>query len=243
MTPRRALAIAAISLAGCDHLLQLEDIKPNRDAPASDARPDTPPDGLPDAPAEVLCSGDDFNHSPIDVTVWPTVFNNAPSSVVDDGAQLVFTLGSNAPAKYSGVITDYRDFSHMRTVIEVDQVPGMVGATVELAWRNMNGDRLDIYVDGNSIFFGQMTGSGPDEFGTTYDPTQMRWWQIRHDAGAVDVAFDTSPDGVTWTKQHSLFPSVSLVNVAVLLQAGTYNSLGSPGGARLDNFAMIGTCL
>jgi hypothetical protein len=240
MTRLWALAIAVIPLAACDQLLLLEDIHPKHDARSADAPPDAPPD----AASEVLCMGDDFNHSQIDPTLWKNVYSNAPSSISDDGATLLVLLGSNAPGDYSGVGTAPYNFSHMRTVIEVDQIPGQTGATAELSWSNGTNDRLDIYADGNTLYFGQILSTLSDEQTLPYDSTQMRWWQIRHDRDAIQVAFDVSPDGSSWTTLRTVFPSasISLATITVQLQAGTYQLVPSPGNARFDNFAMIGTC-
>jgi len=228
----------AIPLAACDHLLALEDIHPKHDA-----MPDMPPDMPIDAASEVLCRGDDFNATQIDATLWKTVYNNA-RSITDDGAQLVVMLSSNTPGAYSGVGTGTYDFSHMRTVIEVDQVPGQMGATAELSWSNGTMDRLDIHVDGTMLYFGQILSTGRDEQTVSYDATTMRWWQIRHERDAIQVAFDVSPNGSDWTNLGTAFPSASIVltGIIVQLQAGTYQPVTSPGRARFDNFAMIGTC-
>jgi hypothetical protein len=240
MTRRWALAIAVISLAACDHLLSLDDIHPKHDAMV-----DVPPDVPPDAASEVTCASDDFNHTQIDATLWKTVYSTPPSSIRDDGAQLVVTLGANTQGAYAGVITAPYNFSHMRTVVELVQIPGQMNATAELSWSNGTMDRLDIHVDGTMLYYGQILSTGRDEQTVTYDPAQMRWWQIRHDRDAIQVAFDVSPDGSSWTNLGTAFPSASimLTSITVALQAGTYLPVGSPGPARFDNFAMIGTCL
>lgn len=241
---RILVVIVLGSLAGCDHLLDLGPIQPivdahSLDAPSLDAPSlDAPLDG-----PDVQCLSDNFDHPSIDVNVWPNFYNTAPSFVSDDGSQLVVMLGTASGNAYAGVITSPYNFAAMRTQVEVVQIPAAPGATIELAWRDpASQDRLHIYVDGSHIYFGQIVGSGPTDFGVLYDAAAMRFWQIRHELGAATVSFETSPDGRTWTVQHSLFPPISLASIVVELQAGTYTSLMSPGTGKFDNFAMYGAC-
>jgi hypothetical protein len=199
---------------------------------------DTPPDG-----PEVLCASDDFHHHAITARLWPTTYQTPPAMITDNGSQLFVALGTSTTAAYSGVQTKSYNFGDMRTVIEVDNVPGANGATVEIAWRSTtNSDRLHMYVDGATLYFGQVTTTGPDDLGAPYDPIAMKFWQLRHDLSAVDVAFDTSADGQTWTTLRRIYPAISLSSVYIEIQAGTYKSVATPGFAALDNFAMIGIC-
>ncbi|MGE5184429.1 MAG: hypothetical protein ACM31C_20305 [Acidobacteriota bacterium] len=230
------IAVVALlgSLAGCDHLLQLDKIRPIGDASSIDAPLDGP---------ELLCLSDNFDHASIDTTVWPHMYSNAPSIIADNGAQLVGTLGTTSTNAYAGVYTNAHDFAAMRTLVEVVQIPAGPGATAELAWRDpMSLDRIQMYVDGSMLWVGQTNGTGPDVIGKPYDRATMLYWQLRHDLGAGDVAFQTSADGQTWVTQRRLFPVISLASVAVELQAGTYTSVAAPGTAAFDNFAMIGAC-
>ncbi len=227
--------VAAIALSSaCDSLLRLEPIRPIVDGVVIDAPLDGP---------EVTCLTDNFDHPAIDTTVWPHMYTNAPSTIADSGSQLVATLGTSSINAYAGVYTDARNFAAMRTLVEVVQIPGAPGATVELAWRDPTSlDRVQIYVDGTTLWLGQTNSTGPDVIAKPYDRATMLYWQLRHDLAAGDVALETSADGQTWVTQRRLFPAISLASVAVELQAGPSQSVASPGGAAFDNFAMIGAC-
>ena len=68
-----------------------------------------------------------------------------------------------------------------------------------------------------------------------YDAVQHRHLRIRHDCVADTVAFETSPDGTTWTSRRSIPRSISLRAAYVELEAGTFQPEAAPGQAIFDN--------
>lgn len=67
----------------------------------------------------------------------------------------------------------------------------------------------------------------------TFDPDVHRWWRVSESGGTL--TWSTSPNGVTWTVQHTAEHGFDLGSVTVSLWAGTFASVASPGQARWDN--------
>jgi hypothetical protein len=216
-------------LAACDSVLRLDNIRV-RDA-AADARPDGP-----------LCLAASFDGSAIDAAIWAATYMKPPSMLAETGGKLVITLGNSAQSAYAGVDTNPHDLGDARTEVEVDQVAMAMGATNELNWAPSAGPEvIQLYVEGNKMFFSQTTAAGQDATSSDFDILAMRYWRLRHDAGATTVTFETSSDDQTWTAHRELAPAFALTSVVVTLEAGTYTTVASPGAAKFDNFRMTGT--
>ncbi len=234
------IAVAAVlgSLAACDGLLKLHDITPISDAPPSDVPPpDAPP---PDVLS--ICVEDDFSSSTIDPNKW-NPYADVPASIDQVNGQLVVTLGTTSAIAYAGVIaTQQFDLTDMRTELEVDLVPSASMANAELSWVLDAQDDLTIYTDGAVLNFEQQVAGQRDTLPIKYDAALHKYWRLRHDRGAAEVALETSADRQTWFTNRTIVPAFSLAALSVEINAGTYASIQAPGQAKFDNFVMAGTC-
>ncbi len=220
---RIAATVVLGSLAGCDHLLQLDKIQP-----------------LPDA--SPICLGDDFGGSMIDPNTWAT-YQTAPATVTESGGQLVIALGSSASPAYAGVKTrQVFDVTGMRTELEVDEVPVGQGANCSLNWHLDDNNDLAIYTDGGAIDFEQKVNGTLDFQSIPYSASEHRYWRLRHDPGTGQIALETSADDQAWFTNRLIVPGFALTALEIHLAAGTYQNVPAPGAARFDNFALIGAC-
>lgn len=63
-----------------------------------------------------------------------------------------------------------------------------------------------------------------------YDPTNDRWWRLAEHDG--DLSFLTSPDGMTWNvRGHGPVPRL-FDDVSIVLGAGTWEAVATPGEAH-----------
>jgi hypothetical protein len=71
-----------------------------------------------------------------------------------------------------------------------------------------------------------------------YDPAQHRFMRFRHISSTNSIAFETSPDNVDFTVQHTVVLQRSVSAITAELSAGTSNPT-NPGPAIFDNFSLV----
>jgi hypothetical protein len=69
-----------------------------------------------------------------------------------------------------------------------------------------------------------------------YDPVAHHYWRFRYDPAPNAILFETSPDNLNWTVQHSVTLQKSVTPMAVELSSGTSSTSADPGTAVFDNF-------
>lgn len=87
---------------------------------------------------------------------------------------------------------------------------------------------------GNLSYTRVTAGSSSFDF-ETYNSTTHRWWRLTEKSG--NIIWETSPDGVAWSRRHTLASSFSLSAIKIYFLAGTGSSVASPGTAQFDNFS------
>ena len=91
--------------------------------------------------------------------------------------------------------------------------------------------------DATAVLIFQITISGQlTAFSIPYDPVAHRFWRFRYEPVANAILFETSPDNITWTVQHSVVLQRSVTPMAIELSSGTSSTTTTPGTAVFDNF-------
>lgn len=203
----------------------------------------------------LLASASEAHFENINVDVNPALGFCAASSLVDDFSGSAFGPQWNAWADPHAAIT----MTTSSAVMTTDGTPNVWSGfnTIDLfqltdstiymdatmvpqqspyvAWMQVNvpnGDRLEIDLEGTTLYFYQHAG-GTDVNSKTmsYDPVAHRYWRLRADA--TNVYIDTSPDAVTWTTRFSPAKQIDTTAVQLDVGGGEYQKTGVTLGAQL----------
>ena len=190
---------------------------------------------------------DDFADTTRDASKWKPGTLNAPTNetwdeqvtVVEQGGRLEITPRASETGKhYNGYLSvDSWNATNARASVEVVQAAEGAAETI-----------FSLGVDGNNWFrFAAQAGQlllqtrvgGVDTLSSmAYDAAQHRWWRLRHDRREEQVIFETSADGAAWVPRRGVPRKLSLTALTVELGAGSASSVGAPGKAVFDNFAL-----
>jgi len=224
--------LAVLFLSGCDILFQL----PHIDGP--DAGP--PGEASIDAPARCKFA-DNFDDNQISPKNW-RLFDPTQGivKVTEEGQRLVIRPAAFMDG-YNGVESiNLQDVRGKSLAVEVS--PANEGGYQETsAWVIVDADNyLLIGTGAGSLPTRIVTAGVQDQAINPYDPVAMRFWQMRHDAVAGVVYFETSPDGATpWRLLRSVVVTFNLEAATIRLWAGTYQGgMAEPGEAHFDNFVL-----
>lgn len=184
---------------------------------------------------------DDFDDNAIDPAFWTQNSGSVPAQVTS--GQLTASPPPNTtcygdcigsyPGLYQGTPMDFTD---RMISVEVTQVlADSTSGETELCLGDGNGNELLISVSGSDIAFRYWI-SGSD-YGTriAYDPVAHRFWRLRHNAIGSLVYWETSPDGKSWTVQHSLPTPFPVTALTAFVGAGVWSPTTHPGTAIFDN--------
>jgi hypothetical protein len=104
-----------------------------------------------------------------------------------------------------------------------------------------SGNNFLVFGRGYQTIWCEQIVAGTRSYVTIADTsTTVRYWRIRHDAGADTVIFETSPDSVTWTTLNSVVRAIPITALRVELCAGTFKSEAAPGRAIFDDVLVVG---
>lgn len=186
---------------------------------------------------------DTFDDGVVDPVKWPDTYNSGPGGLpVETGGRARVPCDTGFAALASADI--YRlEGSHALVQAFPPPGAGMLDAYCQLLiLSSVVGTQIVFEIDAiTRLLMMTVHVNYTDEGGRTipYDPAAHAWLRVREDAGTL--YWETSPDGRTWTAQHSdTAPAwVSDNDLQVqLLAHGSPVVTGSPTGvyAEFDNF-------
>jgi hypothetical protein len=163
-------------------------------------------------------------------------FVNVDARVDQQGGELVLTpepdqIGSY-PHYYSFVAYDLHESS---ITVELTQpVTQQHGVYSSLAAIASDDEQLSIVEEDGALSVGREDDGVTTYFmGPDYDPEQHRVWRLRDDGETMFA--EVSRAGASWDELAS-FPSDPAFRYShVMLEAGTYEAVASPGAAHYDN--------
>jgi hypothetical protein len=179
---------------------------------------------------------DPFNTA--DTTKW--IFG-ADASVANGRVTCTTTTG------YTGVLNSvgrYNLIGTQATMRVVQVAPDAADGSTDQAFltltldpANSNDHALTFDLYGGFLHFFSVVAGNFTDVGTAvpYDPVAHRWW--RFSQPGLQVLWQTSPDGVTWTTRAAWTPTFDTSGVYVSLGTGNWNNLpGTLGAAVFDSF-------
>ncbi len=193
-----------------------------------------------DAPAP--CLVDDFSGPSLDSKKWGS-FETAPTTFSITAGELVIQLATTTQVAYAGLATPRGDIAGSSVEVELVEAPAsVIGTEVTLGWVLDSANQCVMYVGnaGRLTFRQTKLGAITDVADISFDPVQHRHWAMQHEPSTNLVRFSTSADGTTWTLQHESTLGFPSTGVFMEILAGTYQSVTSPGRARLDNVVVRG---
>ncbi len=203
---------------------------------------------------ETVLLADDFNDNSLDTVKWNASnlfsgFTDASLPVAETNQRIEIgpLLSAASGSHYAGIRSaSFYDFTNAYCYVEVVQAAS--SATSADTMFTIGKDASNyyrIYVEGGSIIFQKRIGGAKVTLlSATYNPTNDRYWRIRHDAASGSVIFETAPNNGglpgTWTVRFSEAWNTTAVPVNSVLfeiKGGTWQAeANSPGKVIFDNF-------
>lgn len=199
-------------------------------APLSSSSASPPPPPATANPS-VATLADTFSGTGINLSKWD-VYPGAPR--VTQNERLLVSPAASATGYY-GVISKQRYlFDENALFVEIaGRTSASTTAETQLILELDPQNNITLGATGTSLHMRHKTaGINSDTF-VPFDAAAMRWWRLR-EAGS-SIYFETSPDGLAWTVRRTVAKTFDLSGVKVILQAGTWQQVSSPGTAQFDN--------
>lgn len=174
---------------------------------------------------------DSFSGAAIDTAKW-TAYQPAANNNIQNG-RLAATPRTNL-ASYHGIIsnTSY-DLQSSSAFVEVPQTTSNSSAETQFTLELNAANAVTIGKTGTSLLLRhRVNGTNSDTY-VAYNATAMRWWRIVEVGGSISL--QTSPDRTTWTSHRSFAKAFDISQLKLILQAGTWQPVASPGVALFDN--------
>jgi hypothetical protein len=210
----------------------------------------------PASPTETVLLADDFNDNLLNPANWNASnlfsgFTDTSLPVLETNQRLeIGPLPQGASASgshYAGIRSAAAyNFTNAYCYVEVVQAAASstTADTMLTVGKDVNG-YYRIYVEGGSIIFQKRIGSSKVTLLTApYNPTNDRYWRIRHESASGKVIFETAPDSGgspgTWTVRFNEPWNTATIPLGAILfelKGGTWQSeANAPGKVIFDNF-------
>lgn len=203
---------------------------------------------------ETVLLADDFNDNALDASKWNagslfSGFTDTSLAVVEINQRLeVGPLPQNAAGSHYAGIRSAAAYNFTNAYCYAAIVQAASAATsadtMLTVGTDVNG-YYRIFVEGGSIVFQKrVNGTKVTLLSTTYNPTNDKYWRIRHDAASGNVVFETAADSAgspgTWNQRYSEpwnTASIPLGAILFELKGGTWQpEANAPGTVIFDSF-------
>jgi hypothetical protein len=230
---RTFVVLALLCASGCDRVFFLVEVV---DAPAGDRDGDTDgadgSDAAPDA-----CFTETFTDAGFDTLRWPLVYTDPGVTMMPQNGALSWGLATSATTSAYGLLaSETRDLSESSLQIELLETanrstPAEVGISVQ----SDETHRYLMMVTGATLT-SRLTNDVTSDVSVPYDETAHHYLRLVFSGGIA--SWQTSPDAISWSTPRSEAMDVPLEAAHVVVFAGTYTSIGSPGRPRIDNLIL-----
>lgn len=203
---------------------------------------------------ETVLLADDFNDNALDASKWSAtnLFSGftdpaLPVSEINQRLEIGPLPQNAAGSHYAGIrsISAF-DFTNAYCYVGVVQAASASTSadTMLTIGRDVNG-YYRIFVEGGSIFFQKrINGSKVTLLSAAYNPTNDRYWRIRHESASGNVVFETAADSGgspgSWVLRFSepwASASIPIGSVVFELKGGTWQPEATAAGKVIfDNF-------
>jgi protocatechuate 3,4-dioxygenase beta subunit len=136
------------------------------------------------------------------------------------GADTIFGIGSDSDNFARFVVHTPGAPSALITTTAREGIEGLLDATTAL------------------LVFQVKVGGQLTALSINYDPVQHRFMRFRHVPAINSIVFETSPNDIDYTVQHTVVLQKGVSALTAELTAGTSNP-ANPGAAVFDNFSLV----
>jgi hypothetical protein len=214
-------------------------------------------------PAATPALADDFGAGQRDTTKWnlgtqtqPLLAFDPQIPVVQQNGRLVVTPRTQESGlHYNGYVSvNSFDFNNGRATVEVAQTAASGADTIfsigsdldnfsRFVVRDGGGapgiaQGIDGPLDGAQLIFQVKVGGQLTSLSIPYDPVQHRFMRFRHQPPNNSIAFETSPDNLSFVVQKEVVLDKGVSALTTELSAGT-SLPTNPGQAVFDNFQLV----
>ena len=192
---------------------------------------------------------DNFNDNTIDSARWVTgslIGGGADPLVTvnETSAQLQITPRSSVgTVAYNGMTTGdcWNGTGGAVTVELVQSTNTGTSAETILAW-GFDGNNLVVFnASAGDLNLVEKVGGTPSVTSITYSNTTHRWLRLRHEPVGDLMKWETcTTPCVTWDERRSRPRAFAVTSMKAEMNAGTYESVVTPGVAIFDNFTLTG---
>lgn len=201
-------------------------------------------------PAPLVSFTDNFDDNVRDQAKWllgcGLNFPSSPDAAVtvrEQNGRLEITPPANVYGlHYNGYLsTAAWDMTNARAQVGVLQTVQGVGTTMSFAIGRDLSNWYAFTLSDDKLYLQEFkNGSTTSESftGINFDVTQHGFWRFRHNPATSSLLFEVSGDGTTWTTLRTVDTSFPLSGMRVMLAAGSFYKVASPGKAFFDNFRL-----
>jgi hypothetical protein len=223
--------VAAVALAGCERVLQLDDLHPP---------PDAPPCTMPDV-------YDDFMPSTMTCGDWGQVYGNA-AWISRDGSSLAVTPVAGIVDGVVCASTSAFRFGVDGVFVEISEVEmnggyGVFTANTFTSFTDQKynaSSQFSFEADGVGFADGDSCNAGNCNFYAMgpYVASDMRWLRMLPTNGGATITAQVSSDGKTWTDygHRDLTPPALASFVTISLGGGTFDTRGPVARTVFEHF-------
>lgn len=189
---------------------------------------------------------DDFNDNSRNTAIWNLgVLSTVPPAdplvtVLEQNQRLeIQPLANTNGNHYNGYVTQGTwNLTNTSTRVEVVSAP--VGGTETIfAIGTDSNNYYRFFLNGAVLYFQKRVNGALTQVGIAFDPSNHRWWRIRHDPGTDQIIFETSPNGTTnWNDRWATPRQFSLNAARIELGGGTSHTVSNPAKTIFDNFVL-----
>lgn len=213
------LHLSVLSLVGCSSLLGIDDLAGPPDDGAM-------PDGT-----TIPCQDETFDLAPL-TSPWSTFDGMTATASV--GGELVIKMASLSSNDYAGATMAEADLTGVAMEVDVTAYPQKAGSDAHAQWR-MGNQFYSLHFEPSQVTLlsptGAMSGPYPIMAGD-------RTWRVEHRPVSRQWAASVLRGGMR-VDLGSVGADLSTMQLNVVLTAGTFTAVDTPGEVRFDNLRLF----
>lgn len=180
---------------------------------------------------------DDFSTGTIG-DQWASSYTSGGCTYAESGGNFNVALGTGAGQDCSLRSATAFDLTNDAVFTEVVASPGVTQTYMALRASVLSGEDVEIVVAGTLLQCAQIIGGNyTTSCSIPYDPVAHHFLRLRGAAGML--AWETSPDGTTWTTRAQATPPIPLDAVQLSLAAGTNGAPAAATSAAFGTFDVL----
>ena len=169
---------------------------------------------------------------------WAGSYTSGGCTYAESGGQLAFALGTSGGEECSVRSGTAFDLTNDAIFTEVVTTPGIAQTYMVLRASVLGSEDVEIVVAGTLLECGQIIANNyTTSCSIPFDPVAHHFLRLRGSDGML--AYETSPDGMTWTTRAQIARPIALDAVQLSLAAGTNGAPAAASTAAFGTFDVL----